>query len=77
MFGKFKDRLIVFLYGLLEELSKNVVAEDSERAIGRNFANGGWMKAVRMITIPRLYENGFVRQAMSVNFPIHIANMNT
>ena len=63
--------------GLGEQGGELLVVEDLQAAAGRDLADCGWVKAVMVITVPRLDEDGRVREALSVHLAPHVVEVNT
>lgn len=59
-FGKFVNGFKSVIDSLSKEMSKFLVVENLEAATGWYLAHGGGVKAVRVIAVPTLYEDGAV-----------------
>ncbi len=56
------------IHVLSQEMCKFLEVEDLERATGRNLADGGGQKAVVVVAVAGLHEDGAVRETFRVDF---------
>jgi len=75
--GQLVHSLESVIHALRQQCGELLIIENFETASWGDLADGGRMEAVVVVAVPRLHEDGRVRQALCVHLPTNIVQMHS